>query len=333
MTARYVLGRICFFIAIVWVTATVNFVVPRLAPGDPIESTVARMASTGQSVVGADQMIRSYRHRLGLDAPLAVQYGRYLKSAATMDLGLSASQFPVPVRTLIANALPWSIGLLAISTILAFGIGSVLGALMSWPGTPRAGRLFLSPFLFLAAVPYYLLAIALAYFCAFKFSLFPSSGATSPGTTVSLNGHVLVDLVRHATLPALSIILGGIGAWMLSMRGMMIMTLGADHMVLAEAKGLRSSTIFFRHGLRIAILPQITALTIAFGYIVSGAVLVEVIFGYPGIGGLFYQAIRSNDFPLIQGISFVIAVSLAFAILLLDLLYPLIDPRISYRKQ
>jgi peptide/nickel transport system permease protein len=332
MTWRYFVGRIGFFFAIVWATATLNFIVPRLAPGDPIEATLARMAATGQSVEGADRIIRAYRHMLGLDAPIMTQYWRYMKSVATLNFGYSAASFPVRVNTLIGDALPWTVGLLTVATVLAFGIGSLLGALMAWPGTPRLARAGLGPLMFLAAVPYYLLALALAFFFAFKLGLFPTTGATSPGTAVGLNGHFLADVLRHGVLPGLSIVLAGAGFWMLGMRGMMVTVLGSDHILLAEAKGLRRRTIFFRHGLRTAILPQLTALTIALGHVVSGAVLVEVIFGYPGIGGLLYQAVRSNDYPLIQGITLVIAISLAGAILLLDLVYPLIDPRISYRR-
>jgi peptide/nickel transport system permease protein len=333
MTARYVVGRIGFFFAIVWVTATLNFVVPRLAPGDPVEATLARMVATGQSTQGADAMIAAYRHQLGLDQPILVQYFRYLQSVVTFDLGYSAALFPVRVNTMIADAMPWSIGLLTMSTMFAFVIGSILGALMVWPRTPRLARFAMSPLMLLSAVPYYLLAIALSFFCAFKFDLLPATGATAAGTQLAFNGHVIADIIEHSTLPALSIILAGVGFWMLGMRGMMVTTLGSDHMLLAEAKGLRGRTMFLRHGLRTAILPQLTALTIALGHVVSGAVLVEVIFGYPGIGGLFYQAIRSNDYPLIQGISLVLAFTLGLAILFLDLVYPLIDPRISYRRR
>lgn len=333
MTLRYFIGRLGFFVAIVWATATLNFVIPRIAPGDPIEDTVARLTAAGQSTEGADELIAAYRAQLGLDDPLVVQYFSYLKAIFTLDLGYSAALFPVRVSTLITDALPWSIGLLTVSTLLAFVIGSLFGALLVWPKTPRLARLALSPFMILSAVPYYLLAILLSFIVAFKLNLLAPTGGTSPGITPAWSIEAIVDIVKHATLPALSIILSAVGFWMLGMRGMMVTTVGSDHMLLAEAKGLRPRTLFWRHGVRTAILPQITALTLALGEVVSGAVLVEVIFGYPGIGGLFYQAIRSNDFPLIQGISIVLAISIAFAILVLDLIYPLIDPRISYRRR
>jgi peptide/nickel transport system permease protein len=137
MTARYVISRVAFFIAIVWATATLNFIIPRLAPGNPIDATLARMAATGQSTANAGKIIAVYKHQLGLDQSVVVQYFRYLESVATLNLGYSAALFPVRVNTMIESALPWSIGLLVVSTILAFAIGSILGALMVWPATPR----------------------------------------------------------------------------------------------------------------------------------------------------------------------------------------------------
>jgi peptide/nickel transport system permease protein len=333
MTTRYLLGRIGFFFAIIWVTATINFVIPRIAPGDPIEDTVARLTATGQSTEGADKLIAAYRERLGLDDPLIVQYLRYLKSVVTLDFGYSAALFPVKVNTLIGDALPWSIGLLTIATLLAFAIGTLLGALLAWPSMPRMSRVVLTPLMMLSAVPYYLLAIALSFLIAFRTGWLPATGGTSAGVTPGLDWASAVNVVEHGTLPALSIVLSAIGFWMLGMRGMMITTLGSDHMLLAEAKGLPRRNLFWRHGVRTAILPQVTALALALGEVVSGAVLVEVIFGYPGIGGLFYQAIRSNDYPLIQGISIVLATSIALSILIVDLVYPFLDPRISYRRR
>lgn len=333
MTLRYFFGRVAFFFAVVWAMATLNFIIPRLAPGDPIEDTLGRLQVAGQSTEGADALIAAYKAQLGLDKSLFQQYIDYLKSVATLDLGYSAALFPVRVTTLIREALPWSIVLLTLSTLIAFVIGSLLGGLLAWPRTPRTGRVLMSPLLLLSAVPYYLLAIVLSFIFAFKLSIFPPTGGISPGNTPMFTTESIMDMTKHAILPSLSIILAGIGFWMLGMRGMMITTAGSDHVLLAEAKGLPSRTLFWRHGMRTAILPQITALTLALGEVVSGAVLVEVIFGYPGIGSLFYQAIRSNDYPVIQGISIILAISIGFAILVLDLVLPLIDPRISYRRR
>ncbi len=181
-------------------------------------------------------------------------------------------------------------------------------------------------------IPFFLLGLILIYFLAFRFPVLPMFGGYSAGAFPALTVAFVLDLIRHAILPALSIVLVATGGWALSMRGMMVTTQGEDYVTFAEAKGLRSSTIFFRYCVRNALLPQATGLALALGQIVSGAVLVEVIFGYPGIGTLLFQAIRENDYFLIQGIVFIVILALGFATLLLDAIYPLLDPRISYRK-
>ena len=154
----------------------------------------------------------------------------------------------------------------------------------------------------------------------------------SAGANASLSWTFVLDILRHAVLPALSIVLVSVGGWALAMRGMMVTTMGEDYVTFAEAKGLRSSTIFMRYCIRNAILPQTTGLALALGQILSGAVLVEVVFGYPGIGALLFQAIKENDFFLIQGIVFTVIVALGFASFVLDVIYPWLDPRISYRR-
>ena len=184
----------------------------------------------------------------------------------------------------------------------------------------------------LHAIPFFLLGLILIYLFAFWFPVLPMFGGYSAGAFPALTLPFVLDLVRHAILPALSIVLVATGGWALSMRGMMVTTQGEDYVIFAEAKGLRSLTIFLRYCVRNALLPQATGLALALGQIVSGAVLVEVIFGYPGIGTVLFQAIRENDHFLIQGIVFTVIVALGLATLILDAIYPLLDPRISYRR-
>ncbi|HEY8201684.1 MAG TPA: ABC transporter permease, partial [Actinomycetota bacterium] len=182
------------------------------------------------------------------------------------------------------------------------------------------------------AIPFFLLGLILIYLFAFRFPVLPMFGGYSAGAFPALTVPFVLDLVWHAILPALSIILVATGGWALSMRGMMVTTQGEDYVIFAEAKGLKSLTIFLRYCVRNALLPQATGLALALGQIVSGAVLVEVIFGYPGIGTVLFQAIRENDHFLIQGIVFTVIIALGLATLILDAVYPLLDPRISYRK-
>jgi len=333
LTKAYIARRLLVFLAVVLVAATVNFIVPRLAPGDPVDAMLQRMMSQGAQFEGRAELVKEYRKMFGLDDSLPLQYIKYLKNTARLDLGYSLSTFPAKVMYLIRRSLPWTIGLLSVSTIIAFGVGITMGALMGWRGTPRMVRNLLPLMMTFAAIPYYLMAILLLYVFAFGLNLFPASGAYSTGTTSGFNLSFIADVLYHATLPALSIVLVGVGSWALGMRGMMVTIAGEDYLTLAKAKGLKRARIFWRYGVRNAMLPQVTALAIALGHVVSGAVLVEIMFAYPGIGYLLYQGISNADYTLIQGITFFLVLSVAAAILVLDLLYPRLDPRITYGRR
>jgi peptide/nickel transport system permease protein len=233
---------------------------------------------------------------------------------------------------MIVEAIPWTVGLLGMTTLLSFTIGTILGALLAWPRAPRWMHWLMPPLWALHAIPFFLFGLLLMYALAFRFRLFPMFGGYSAGAFPALTVEFVTDVLAHAILPALSIVCVATGGWALGMRGMMVTTQGEDYVIFAEAKGLRSLTIFLRYCVRNAILPQTTALALALGQILSGAVLVEVIFGYPGIGTVLFLAIRENDHFLIQGIVFMVIVALGLATLLLDLIYPLLDPRITYKR-
>jgi peptide/nickel transport system permease protein len=277
-------------------------------------------------------MTREYERRFGLDKPLWRQYLTYLEGVLQLDFNYSIANYPRTVRDLIADALPWTIGLLGTTTLLSFAIGTLLGALFAWPRAPRWMLWLMPPLWALHAIPFFLLGLILTYLLAFQVPLLPIFGGYSAGVTPALSWSFAWDVFQHTLLPALSIILVSTGGWALGMRGMMVTTMGEDFVVFAEAKGLRAPTVFMRYCARNAILPQVTALALALGQILSGAVLVEVIFGYPGIGTLLYQAIRENDHFVIQGIVFMVIVVLGFTTFVLDVIYPLLDPRISYRR-
>ncbi|HEV8536270.1 MAG TPA: ABC transporter permease [Candidatus Limnocylindria bacterium] len=333
MTAVYVLRRTAMLALVVWAAASFNFLVPRLAPGDPVGAILAQITRQGGSVAGSAEIIASYRATFGLDEPLGVQYLRYLAALARFDLGPSLTSFPTPVMEIIGRALPWTIGLLVASTLIAFVVGTILGALMAWRGTPAFARFLLPPLVALAAVPYYLLAIVLVSVLAFGLRIFPSAGTVSVGALPAFDLATAGDVLYHSLLPALSIVLAAIGGWMLGMRALVVSVIGSDFLVLAEAKGLPPRRVFLVYALRNAILPQITGLAISLGTIASGAVLVEVIFSYPGLGYLLLQAIQNADYTLIQGITFVLVLAVGLAIYVLDLLYPVLDPRISYAQR
>ena len=333
MRALYIARRFAVFLLIVWLAASLNFFLPRLSGQDPVRTKLLAEAQLGGYIqAGIEDMVKEYNQKFGLDKPLWRQYVSYLGDTARLDFNFSMSNYPRTVRDMIAEALPWTIGLLGMTTLLSFAIGTLLGALLAWPGAPRWMRYVMPPLWALHAIPFFLLGLILMYLLAFQWQLLPIFGGYSPGAAPGFNFRFILDVLAHATLPALSIILVATGGWALGMRGMMVTTMGEDYVTFAEAKGLRASTIFLRYCVRNAILPQTTALALALGQILSGAVLVEVIFGYPGIGALLFQAIRENDHFLIQGIVFTVIVALGLTTFILDIIYPWLDPRISYQR-
>jgi peptide/nickel transport system permease protein len=229
--------------------------------------------------------------------------------------------------TLIWQSLPWTLGLVGVSTFLAFLFGSLAGALLGWPGVHRFVHFLFPPLLVLSAVPYFLLGIALMFIFAFKWNWFPIGGA-SPLTSYPEWTFVYAwQITYHAVLPSMSIVLSGMGFWAIAMRSMMVTVASEEYIAQAEMRGLKPRRIFFQYGLRNALLPQITALGLSLGYIISGVMLVEWIFRYPGIGFLLFGAIIHYDYSLIYGVVFILILGIALSTFLLDLIYPLLDPR------
>ena len=331
MKHSYFIRRIIMFFVVVVLAATLNFIIPRLAPGDPIGAVLEELRARGASTGGdaEDEIVAAYRKRFGLDQPVHIQYLRFLTNTLRFDLGYSISYYPQKVEAALLRALPWTVGLLAISTLMSFAFGSFFGALMAWPRAPVLVNRFVPFFMVLSAVPYYLLGLILLYIFAFVMRLLPLGGAYPSGTVPRLDIGFLLDVIRHGTLPALSIVLTSVGFWALGMRGVMVTVLGEDYLTLAEAKGLPERRIFFGYAMRNALLPQVTSLAIALGTVASGSVLVEVVFNYPGIGWLLYNALRSSDYYMVQGVTFCLILTVAVSVLVVDLIYPLLDPRIE----
>jgi peptide/nickel transport system permease protein len=335
MRLDYLIKRLILFVVVVWVAATINFVLPRLSGGNAIRSALLQQAAQGGYVQSnIEAMVAEFDKEFGLDKPLVEQYFIYLWNISHLDFGFSMANYPTRVSTLMADALPWTLALLGISTAIAFTLGIFLGGLLAWPKTPRfLVDVLLPPFLTLSAVPYYMLGLILVWVLAFQLKWFPIFGAYTPGTIPDWSStEFLKDVALHSVLPALSIILSSLGFWALGMRAMMVTVQDDDYVQFAEAKGLKDRTVFFRYAGRNALLPQVTALGLTIGHILSGALLVEIVFSYPGIGNVLYHSIRSYDYFAIEGIVFGVIVSITLATLVLDLIYPKIDPRISYAK-
>jgi peptide/nickel transport system permease protein len=329
----YAIRRFLTFIAVIWVAASLNFFLPRLATGrDPIRSRLGMQAATGGSVTGIQELVDAYSEKFGLDEPLLKQYLYYMRDTVTFDFGFSIASYPARVSDLVGNALPWTITLLFTATIISFVLGTLAGAFLGWQRRPKIIDYLFMPLLTLSAIPYYILGLILVYFFAFRNPWFPLTGGYDVGKQPEWTFSFALDAIHHSILPALSIILVQLGSWALGMRGMMVMTEGEDYMTYAEARGIAPRTIFLRYGLRNAMLPQVTSLALSLGTIASQAVLVEVVFGYPGIGTLLYRSITGVDYFLIYGIVLLVVFSIALVTLLLDLIYPLLDPRIMYAR-
>ena len=332
ITWGYVLRRVGMWLLTILIGTTLIFVIPRLAPGDPVAAMIGRMQAQSGFVENSAQIIEAWRARFGLDQPIYVQYGTYLYNSLRFDLGYSLASFPSRVDEMVFNALPWTVGLLSVAAIFSFIIGNTVGALMAWDRTPGILKTLLPTTLTFTSIPFFMLGILLIYVFAFGLRWLPPSGAYGRGLTQGFNLAFMSSVAYHAILPIMAIVVTSMGLWAIGMRGMMITTAGEDYMILAQAKGLQPSRIFWLYGVRNSILPQVTALALTLGTIVGGSLLVEYIFAYPGVGYLLYQGIVTSDYTLIQGIVFMLIFVTATAVLILDLIYPLIDPRITFER-
>lgn len=329
MSIKIVIRRLLFLILVIWAASTITFFIPRISTRNPVRERFAELARTGGfSPQNLEIIVKSYSERFGIDRPLLEQYGAYMASIARFDLGVSLNKFPKTVWELILESLPWTIGLLVVTTILSFIIGNLLGAVAAWPRAPQWLRVFATPFVLFQGVPPVLLGVLLLFFLGFRLKLFPLGGAFTMGTIPGWSWSFALDMGMHQVLPALALIFGSVGGWVLSMRGMGITIQGEDYVNFAEHKGLSGFTIFKDYYLRNALLPQVTGFALALGTVVTSAIVVEGLFGLPGIGTLLNEAIRSNDFTVIYGIVLFITIAVASLIVFVELLYPLLDPRI-----
>lgn len=321
---RFLLRRIGFYAFTAWVAITLNFIIPRLMPGNPVQVVFARIRH--QATPAA---VRAFTAAFGLDTHqgLLGQYGSYLDQLAHGNAGVSITYFPSSVAAVIREALPWTLVLLGIATILSFVIGTLLGVLTAAKrGSPWVDGL-LPVTSFLSAVPYFWLGLVMLTIFAVGLHWFPLSGGYSVGTPVGFSWPFIATAVAHGILPALTIVISSVAGWLLGMRNVMIPTLAEDYVLLAEAKGLRRHRVMFTYAARNAILPNIASFAMALGFIVSGAILTEVVFSYPGIGYVLLQAVSNDDYPLMQGIFLMITLLVLAANLLADAAYAFLDPR------
>ncbi len=333
MNPAYIARRFVLFLLVILVGFSIVFLLTRLAPGDPIEQKVLALeAQAGNTGGDINAIVNAYREKFELDAPVHVQYLRYLSNLARGDLGYSLTNYPATVQEKISAALPWSIGLIGFTTVLAMLFGSLVGALIAWRRSFRIVQAMLPILMVTAAVPFFLFGLVLQFFLGVYFKVLPTAFGVDPGFLLGWNWETLWQLTKHAILPGGAIIIASTGLWGLGMRAMMVTTVGEDYMVLGDAKGLKERRIFFTYAVRNVLLPQTTAFGLALAAVVSGQVLVEVVFNYPGLGLLLRNSIGESDYFMIQGIALILIFAIALALFVLDLIYPLIDPRISYSR-
>jgi len=323
---RYLYRRIAFYLIALWTSLTLNFFLPRLMPGNPVDY----FAATHQSEIQNNpHLLDSLRVMLGgSNEPIFLQYIHYLGNVAQGNFGVSYSQYPEPVSAILAAAIPWTLFLAGVSTILAFIIGTLLGVAVAWW---RGGTLdtALTPVtMFVYSFPPFFVALLLLYWLAIVTGWFPINHNYGDTVHPGFNLPFFGDVLYHAALPLLALLLAAIGGWLLGMRNVMINTLSEEFVTMAQAKGLTERRVMLMYAGRNALLPQITSFAISLGYVVTGLVLIESVFTYRGVGFALFTAVQAHDYPLVQALFLFITVAMLCANFVADLLYTRLDPRV-----
>jgi peptide/nickel transport system permease protein len=323
---RYLYRRIVFYLIALWASLTLNFFLPRLMPGSPIDYFAA---THHNELENNPHLLDSLRVALGgSNEPLPLQYLHYLLNISHGDFGVSYSQYPLPVSGILAATIPWTLFLAGVSTVVAFFIGTLLGVVASWR---RGGALdtILTPFtMFVYSFPPFFVAMLLLYFLGFIAGWFPLNHNYGDTVHPGFNLPFFGDALRHAAMPLLAIMLASVGGWLLGMRNVMINTLSEEFVTMAQAKGLTERRVMLTYAARNALLPQITSFAISLGYVVTGLVLIESVFTYQGVGFALFTAVQAHDYPLIQALFLFITVAMLCANFVADLLYTRLDPRV-----
>jgi peptide/nickel transport system permease protein len=320
---KFLLRRLGFYAIAAWASLTLAFFVPRLMPGDPATAMFARFQGKLKP-----EALDALREAMGFsNAPLLEQYFQYLSHVVRGDLGISISYFPATVNDVIGVALGWTLLLTGFAAIISFVAGTLLGVLAAWKRGGALDRIAPPVLTFFSAFPYFFLAMAALFVFGLGLGWFPLRHAYADYLTPALSGEFLWSVASHAALPATTIVIATLGGWMLGMRSTMVATLGEDYITLAHAKGLDPNRVMLRYAARNALLPNVTGFGMALGFVLSGSLLTEIIFSYPGQGYLLLQAVHSLDYPLLQGLFLTITFAVLGANLLVDLVYVWLDPR------
>ena len=322
---RYVLRRLGFFVLTLWAALTLNFLLPRLMPGNPALAMMSKFhGELGPNALHALEILFG----VNSNESLLQQYFGYLHQILTGNFGISLSEYPASVASVIGSAIWWTVGLVGVTTVLAFILGTGLGIVSAWRRGGKLDSIVPPVFVITSAIPYFWVAMVLVLVFGITLHWFPTEGGYYVTTdTPGLNLTFFQDVLNHAFLPAMALLITTIGTWILTMRNTMITTLAEDYVRMARAKGLPGYRIMLDYAARNAILPNLTGFAMSLGFVVSGAILIEYVFNYPGVGYMLLQAVSGEDYPLMQALFLLITVAVLVAVLAADLLTALFDPR------
>jgi peptide/nickel transport system permease protein len=323
----FILRRLAFYLVAAWVALTVNFFIPRAMPGNAVEAIMSKFPNLQPSAYKAIQAMLGVGH----PGSLWNQYVAYLGDVAHFNFGTSVSQYPAAVSSLLAQTIPWTLTLVGTATVIAFIVGTGLGIVAAWRRGGWVDRT-LPGLMFLQAVPYFFLALILLEVLAVSLHLFPIGQGFSQTVIPGWNLPFIGSAVYHSILPAFTIVITSVAGWMLQMRNVMVTTIGEDYVLAGQAKGLPGRRVVLSYAARNAFLPQLQGFGLALGFVVSGALIMEIVFSYPGIGLLLLSAVSSNDYPLMQAIFLVITFAVLIANLIVDLIIVAVDPRARSRE-
>src|SRR5215472_1965795 len=318
----FIVRRVIFYIVAAWVALTINFFIPRAMPGNAVESIMSKFPNLQPSAYKALQAMLGVGH----PGSLWAQYGAYLNNVFHFNFGVDVTNYPAPVSTLLGQTIPWTIILVGSATVIAFAAGTVLGIIAGWRHGGWLDRV-LPGLMFFQAVPYFFLALILIEVLAVRANIFPIGQGYANGLVPGWNFSFIGSAIVHSLLPAFTIVITSMAGWMLQMRNVMITTVGEDYVVAAQAKGLRPSRVVLTYAARNAILPQLQGFGLALGFVVSGAIIMEIVFSYPGIGLLLLNAVSAKDYPMMQAIFLVITFAVLISNLIVDFVIVAVDPR------
>ncbi len=321
---KFLLRRVGFLLIALWAALTLNFFIPRLMPGNPAQAMMAKFHGHVNPLA-----LKALEVAFGVNTHqnLISEYFQYLGNTLTGNLGVSVSYFPLSVTSVIAKALPWSLALVGVATIFAFAIGTVLGAITAWRRGGILDNLMPPVFIVVSAFPYFWVGLLSIWLFALTLGWFPLLGGYDETATPTFTWGFIVNILWHAVLPAFTIIITSIGGWILTMRNNMLTVLSEDYVKMARAKGLKNKRIIWQYAGRNAFLPNLTGFAMSLGFVISGAILVEYVYNYPGVGFMLLQAVVNEDYALMQALFLLITVAVLVSIFISDILTAVLDPR------